>query len=585
MKKGLNLVLLILVVLLMACGEKSVSPVGNDAGSGTDGTGGSSGTSGTFTQEGVQSFQGKTDELGSYQFTSSELSKPVKVTVTNASGEKLQNIEVSAVAKNGRTMIMVYDETDTYAPYIYMGDPVVEANSSILGNRNINASSINAPREIFILGTTIALFSVVMIAKSQIDIAFNQYKMAKLEMGNEANVSESYTWYRLNLAEFTELVKLKLANLVSGTSIAISVATLTPSVSSAIIGIGTMVSEEYINNLISKIIEKENLSNIDLDGYFYVKEANTRIKRALTIFKVVPSSACDPYEPNNSMGKATELSRNKENSLIIFDDDVDYFKTYANANNEISVKIDFKNSNGDLDLELYSPSGMLLQRSNSTSSDSEKITFNSGSTPGYYYVKVLKKVKNNSLSVYNIEFSSVGGTTSSLKEIRIVLSWGQNPSDLDAHLWTPRINGTIYHTYYRSKYSSSNSSTVPYNSLDVDDISSYGPETITIYKMVEGKYYFSVHHYAGSSSLPYSGACVKVYGDNALLKTFTAPSGTASSKYYWHVFSIDGTTGVISGINSYSTSIPTQVSSSSIIEANTIDCKDKKQINSKEEGR
>lgn len=53
-------------------------------------------------------------------------------------------------------------------------------------------------------------------------------------------------------------------------------------------------------------------------------------------------------------------------------------------------------------------------------------------------------------------------------EIRIVLSWGLDPRDLDSHL-----TGNGIHVYYSNK----NAQGI---NLDVDDVSGYGPETITI---------------------------------------------------------------------------------------------------------
>ncbi len=64
--------------------------------------------------------------------------------------------------------------------------------------------------------------------------------------------------------------------------------------------------------------------------------------------------------------------------------------------------------------------------------------------------------------------------------------------------------------------------------LDVDDVQSYGPETISI-KNVDcafppGTYRFSIHHNGGSSNIPESGATVKVYQGDALMGTFSPPA-------------------------------------------------------------
>ncbi len=58
--------------------------------------------------------------------------------------------------------------------------------------------------------------------------------------------------------------------------------------------------------------------------------------------------------------------------------------------------------------------------------------------------------------------------------IRIVLTWGATPSDLDSHLVGPTSGDSKFHVYYANDVYGSEVD------LDVDDTSSYGPETITI---------------------------------------------------------------------------------------------------------
>ena len=68
--------------------------------------------------------------------------------------------------------------------------------------------------------------------------------------------------------------------------------------------------------------------------------------------------------------------------------------------------------------------------------------------------------------------------------LRLTLTWGENPRDLDSHLWTPSIEGSPYHVYFGSKGSENSR---PYAQLDVDDVSSYGPENITIKRLFNGR--------------------------------------------------------------------------------------------------
>ena len=99
-------------------------------------------------------------------------------------------------------------------------------------------------------------------------------------------------------------------------------------------------------------------------------------------------------------------------------------------------------------------------------------------------------------------------------EIRIILTWGRTPADLDSHLVGPAEGGGKFHTYYSAM--NYNYGSVNYVNLDVDDTTSYGPETTSVYKGLNGTYTFYVHDFTNrasgnSSAMATSGAQVKVY--------------------------------------------------------------------------
>lgn len=88
-------------------------------------------------------------------------------------------------------------------------------------------------------------------------------------------------------------------------------------------------------------------------------------------------------------------------------------------------------------------------------------------------------------------------------QIRIVLEWGEYPTDLDSHLEGRTGSGRNIHVSFMDKnYDEAN--------LDVDDTSSYGPETVTILD-ISGEYEYYVHDFTGSGNISTSGAVVKVY--------------------------------------------------------------------------
>lgn len=127
--------------------------------------------------------------------------------------------------------------------------------------------------------------------------------------------------------------------------------------------------------------------------------------------------------------------------------------------------------------------------------------------------------------------------TPEVQEFRIVLTWGAYPKDLDAHLSGPKPEGGDFHIWWRNKILIGGK-----NFLDVDDQSSYGPETITIYKPAKGVYEYAVHNFSGrrrrgSQDLSFSGAHVDVYSDGRLQASYNVPSGMKGS--VWKIFQID----------------------------------------------
>lgn len=120
-----------------------------------------------------------------------------------------------------------------------------------------------------------------------------------------------------------------------------------------------------------------------------------------------------------------------------------------------------------------------------------------------------------------------------LDGLRVVLSWDQEPRDLDSHISYPGN-----HIFFQQKKGTK-------AHLDVDDTDSYGPETITIVKkFYEQGYVYAVHNYSdeGSNSSSrlsnISGAKVFVYIGETLIKTYYVPKGKQGN--LWVVFSIDG---------------------------------------------
>lgn len=119
----------------------------------------------------------------------------------------------------------------------------------------------------------------------------------------------------------------------------------------------------------------------------------------------------------------------------------------------------------------------------------------------------------------------------SLDGLRVVLSWGATPRDLDSHIAYPNN-----HIYFSAKQGRD-------ALLDVDDTDSYGPETITLHKKAFGDaYVYAVHDYLNrtspnSTELGNSQAKVFVYIGQSLVRTYYVPKQPGN---LWTVFRITG---------------------------------------------
>ncbi len=136
-------------------------------------------------------------------------------------------------------------------------------------------------------------------------------------------------------------------------------------------------------------------------------------------------------------------------------------------------------------------------------------------------------------------------------ELRVVLTWGLSPTDLDSHLTGPTSSTDRFHIYWSNKNHESDVN------LDTDDVTSYGPETTTIKNFYVGMYRYSVHNYSdqstsGGNGINQSPASVSVYDETGLRQTFAAPAFTGTGNT-WRVFEMDvtSTTWSIRPINTY----------------------------------
>ncbi|XP_055355537.1 uncharacterized protein LOC129600903 isoform X2 [Paramacrobiotus metropolitanus] len=127
------------------------------------------------------------------------------------------------------------------------------------------------------------------------------------------------------------------------------------------------------------------------------------------------------------------------------------------------------------------------------------------------------------------------------EETRFVLKWGETPLDLDLHIRGPN-DGIMerMHVYWPKWLMVSPDG---HTNLDVDDVSSYGPETITVTKQLSGVYRVSVHDYTyrqqvNNDGLPNSGATLEMYRGARQVGQYFVPSNHNGT--VWSVLEMDG---------------------------------------------
>ena len=136
-------------------------------------------------------------------------------------------------------------------------------------------------------------------------------------------------------------------------------------------------------------------------------------------------------------------------------------------------------------------------------------------------------------------------------QLRLVLSWGEKPEDLDAHLEGPLPGGKKFHIFFGDQGSLKSKEFVK---LDVDCQHGKGPETVTVLGVLPGTYHYYVHDYSNvleskSEALGRSGAEVTLYQGGAAaaspgkeethqsLRRFAARPGAVGN--VWHVCDIE----------------------------------------------
>lgn len=121
--------------------------------------------------------------------------------------------------------------------------------------------------------------------------------------------------------------------------------------------------------------------------------------------------------------------------------------------------------------------------------------------------------------------------TEASQNVTVRLSWGKNPIDVDSHLFAP--DGS--HVYFEDQGALLQH---PFVNLDIDDVDSYGPEIVTINKLMVGDYQYLVHNYSGTNQPGIFGSPIKVELNTPKGTQIFTPASVSGETELWHAFKL-----------------------------------------------
>ncbi|MBK8975208.1 MAG: hypothetical protein IPM29_04740 [Planctomycetes bacterium] len=134
-------------------------------------------------------------------------------------------------------------------------------------------------------------------------------------------------------------------------------------------------------------------------------------------------------------------------------------------------------------------------------------------------------------------FTAADGIVQSLATI--TLTWDAFPRDLDLHVTIPpaTAGGARRHMFHAARGALAQQ---PFAHLDTDDVTSFGPEIVTLAQLLPGTYRIAVHNYSGNTVHPLqaSGAHVVLQLRGLPTRSFAVPTRNPDQAGYWAVFDL-----------------------------------------------
>jgi len=124
---------------------------------------------------------------------------------------------------------------------------------------------------------------------------------------------------------------------------------------------------------------------------------------------------------------------------------------------------------------------------------------------------------------------------------RAIMSWGEEPEDLDTHFVGDGLQIYFNNKDYTQLWQKGSVTAQPYVLLDTDDTTGFGPEILTIVKGVNaGTYYYCVHNFSGQANggLEDSGAVVQYFTDTSS-RRYDVPTSNPNDYNVWRVFKLE----------------------------------------------
>ncbi|MFC1393987.1 MULTISPECIES: YfaP family protein [Acinetobacter] len=188
-------------------------------------------------------------------------------------------------------------------------------------------------------------------------------------------------------------------------------------------------------------------------------------------------------------------------------------------------------ANAQILLEGKDYSGYSVARTNSTGEFSVQAKQNS---------TVLINGQSSTLRSNTVERTVLAANTTlneclvlseSNQNVTVRLSWGEEPEDIDSHMIAP--DGS--HISFEDQGALLQH---PFVNLDVDDTQSYGPEIVTLSKLMVGEYHYFVHNYSETSNPGIFGSPIKIELNYPLGTQIFTPITGSSESLYWSAFKI-----------------------------------------------